>query len=191
MLDTFGMITSLGIDYSTNSPAVCFLDGSTAKFRCLSSSKKRDVDLLDFQHNDRRWVFEIQAPPKFTCEQHKFHWTAEWMLGVLEHRPDRARIENYAFAGGGRVFQIAEATQTFKSMLWRKFQIDLELIQPTSLKKEATGSGKAKKPEMADAFERISGFRMRDRLWGKRDENSPSSDCVDAFFAAGGASWAR
>jgi hypothetical protein len=182
---------ALGVDYSVNSPAVCLLTPGVARFRCLSKERKRTSDEVRIVSAGVEWIFELVKPPTFSTDQEKFHWTAECMADILPVGVliDFARIEDYAYSGNN-LCKIAEATQTFKTILWRR-GIPLIEIKPNTLKKEATGFGNAKKPDMADSFEKIAGFRAMNHLWCKTDESTPASDCVDAFFAAGGATWLK
>lgn len=66
---------------------------------------------------------------------------------LYEHTIDTAIIEDYAYAGKGRVFNIGELGGVVKLLLYDS-NIKINTVTPTELKKFITGKGNAKKELM-------------------------------------------
>lgn len=123
-------------------------------------------------------------------------------LMMMEHISDfikdceYAAIENYAFGANGALCEISEFCSLIKFQLFRN-GTKIRLISPLQNKQFATGSGKAEKPDMLNAF-------INDPFYGKLDISqlpkipvfskgknkglpyskgvSPTSDIVDAAW---------
>lgn len=168
------MTNFVGIDYSITSPAMVILnDKATAYFY---SKKPVRLDLENLS------LISLEYP-HWENAQERYHDLAN---GLVNNIPENSvgYIENYAFSRGssGMIFNIAEATQTFKSLCYQNFNIIFDTIPPSTLKKYATGNGRAKKSDMAIAFEESTGHRLHEILNCKID--SVSSDIIDAWFIA-------
>lgn len=76
-----------------------------------------------------------------------------------EAQPKVIYLEGYAMQGKGRSFDIAEWGGVIKMEAWRR-GIDVVTVTPSTLKLVATGSGAAKKPQMAQALEETMGLAI-------------------------------
>lgn len=83
----------------------------------------------------------------------------------------------------GQVFHIAENTAILKHYL---FHVGIEVVEvaPTTIKKFATGSGRAQKEDMYAAFEKKTEINLKGMLIPNRKLGSPVTDIVDAYFIA-------
>lgn len=96
----------------------------------------------------------------------------------VQHAPDIAVIEGYAFNIGGKIKQSPSSIVlqveigTLIRAALRRRSIPWWEIGPSALKKWTTGRGNAKKPEMAEHVCKRWGFE------------SPSDDIVDAYALA-------
>lgn len=170
----------IGVDYSITSPAITVFnqDSGELRFICFRQ-KKKDVSL-----DSRVNMLEM---PVYGCEQERHHLlstklfeAAVGCFGAI----GGAYMENYAYAGSGQVFNIAEATGCFKQLLFRN-GIPLDVFQPTSVKKVATGKGNAKKHEMLAQFTKdvADPYPWFGRVYaGEEKIISPVSDIVDSYY---------
>ena len=93
--------------------------------------------------------------------------------GISEYGSiDIVIIEGYAFAAGGKQFDIGEWGGVCKLALYEDFKIPFCLIPPTSLKKFIVGKGNAKKELMREWV-----FRR----YGVGSEILSTNDEVDAY----------
>lgn len=71
--------------------------------------------------------------------------------------PDEVVFENYSFAGN-RVSQLAELNGIIKFQ-YHLNTVPIEVIAPTTIKKQVTGSGRAKKDEVRKALAEVDELR--------------------------------
>jgi hypothetical protein len=163
-----------GIDYSMTSPALCTCTSKVftfenCKFFFVTSKKKYAQDMAPNIHG--------VLAPKFSCDEERFDWLGDW---AFTHASGHVFLEGYAFAAKGRVFEIGENTGILKHKLFRH-GMGFTTVQPTQLKKFATGKGNAKKEQMYEAFSRETGTDLMGDFGTKKIDN-PLSDIVDAYF---------
>lgn len=100
-------------------------------------------------------TFTLRPPARLKA-YNRHNWLTERIVEALNgDRPDLVIIEAFAGGGPGRLANIASAEVggIVKAMLARGL-IDFAEVAPSSLKKYATGDGRAKKPDMiAAAYE--------------------------------------
>jgi Holliday junction resolvasome RuvABC endonuclease subunit len=169
---------NIGIDYSITSPAICAFHNNQYHFFAFRQKKKQkatttNVHLLEY--------------PLYSTPQQRYDLLATLLLTSLEKTlvaPSKAFIENYAYAGNGVVFNIAECTSIIKHKLYN-MNVPITCIEPTVVKKLGCGKGNAKKRDMMNAFKDELGdpypwFDLVDD--GSEKIPSPLSDCVDAYF---------
>jgi len=108
-----------------------------------------------------------------------------WMLEKIKMfclNADYVAIEDYAFDGIGMSFHIGEFTGQIKQWLYNSGK-HIRFYDITSVKKFATGSGNAKKPDIAKAFvEKYLNTPGGDKFSLLPDGRSPKEDITDAFF---------
>lgn len=172
-----------GIDYSMTSPAICVFHGDIGKwhvglcqFHFLSKVKKYakldDFQVLGYEYPDFSGENE--------CKRYDF--ISDWAMEIVRNAKFVA-LEGYAYSATGRVFHIAENTGLLKWKIWQKHVEPCLIVEPTVVKKFATGKGNASKPEMHEAFKRETGIDLWAKVTpGKKDVGNPTSDLVDAYY---------
>ena len=154
-------MTTIGIDYSLTSPAVCLHLGDeftviNCKFFYLSSVKK------SLKYNE---VFKGSLYPEYNNALQRYNNISNWVLDIVgEYNVERVLIEDYAFAAVGKVFNIAENTGILKYRLWKDHGIIPETVPPTVIKKAATGKGNANKEAMQQEVVSVLNNQEADRL---------------------------
>lgn len=148
----------MGIDQSLNGTAVCIVDNNNLLFFCVIRTDKTKT------------VFER---------------TLHVALSISElyasHIPDSINIEGLAFAmRGDATRDLAGLLFTIVNVLSLKHPgVVPNLIPPTTLKKFATGSGKAKKENMIAALPDIDRQRFIDAKFKK---TTGLADLADAYW---------
>ena len=107
-----------------------------------------------FNNNIRGELF-----PDYTAECGRYDSISDWAVDLLIGS-EQVALEDYAYGAKGRVFHIAENTGILKYKLWQQ-SIPLDVIQPTRVKKLASGKGNASKQEMFEAFVKETGTDLR------------------------------
>ena len=170
-----------GIDYSLRSPAICiFMGNSKDKFefkRCLF------FFLSDVKKNQRPFGKNItgEAFSAYSQDFERYDSISDWAI----HKTvgcDQVALEGYAYGAKGRVFHIAENTGILKYKMYQN-RMPLEVIEPTKVKKFATGKGNASKTDMYAAFTQETMVDLAKLIQPDREEiGNPVSDIVDAFY---------
>ena len=89
-----------------------------------------------FNNNIRGELF-----PEYSEECGRYDSISDWAVELLIGC-NMVALEDYAYGAKGRVFHIAENTGVLKYKLWQQ-SIPLDVVQPTKVKKFATGKGNA------------------------------------------------
>jgi Holliday junction resolvasome RuvABC endonuclease subunit len=182
----------IGLDYSMTSPGIAVLHGDRIDLygfygeRGLSSPNNGKQFKLD----DGRIlsVHVLKNDSKFKLPIERFDLLARKVLAVINNYDLKdtkpvVYIEGYSMASKGQVFHIAENTAILKHYLFRVDMSPTE-IAPMTLKKFASGSGRAQKEDMHDAFRNETGVDLKELLTPNRKLGSPVTDLVDAFYIA-------
>jgi Holliday junction resolvasome RuvABC endonuclease subunit len=175
------MILCAGIDFSLTSPAICTFKGDkwtldTCNFHYLTSTKKHAVSVKNkyFGTMHKAWV----------TKEERFAFITDWAIQIV-WGCDYVLLENYAFAGKGKVFDIAECTGLLKQKMYLN-NIKFDVVAPTTIKKFATGKGNATKEDMYEAFlgQTSKGHKLQKIFDAPNPEKvgSPVSDIVDSYF---------
>ena len=169
-----------GIDYSMSSPAICIHQGdewsfSNCSFYYLTNKKKFATP---------KHPFYPTIHDNFDTQEERFDNISTWALKTL---PDNVNtkvfLEGYAFGAKGVVFQIGENTGILKHKLWKTYENPLQVLQPSAIKKFATGKGNANKEVMYEAFIKETSCNLQGHFLCKIGE-SPMSDIVDSYYIA-------
>lgn len=170
----------VGIDFSLTSPAMGIIqDDIIAGLYCLRATKKQ------YSNNPLVTILEY---PIYKTELERFDKLTNLMLMAIPNDIDCAYIENYAFGPSANMaFSIGECTGLFKYKFQKRFNQELYTVAPTQVKKHATGSGRASKRQMVDAFKQnefdiYEPFSIIDI--GKEKIEKPIDDIVDAYWIA-------
>lgn len=171
---------SVGVDYSITSPAATVFNSETGELHFYAFKQKKKQVSTD----PRLTLLET---PLYASEEERHYLLATTLYKSIVGRfggLHEAFLENYAYAGSGQVFNIAEATGAFKQTLFQA-KIPIKVFQPTSVKKIATGKGNAKKGDMYLAFEKVfpsifdwigEPFKSLEKI------PSPISDIIDSYW---------
>ena len=177
----------VGIDYSMNSPGVCVLHGKNIDLYGFYNGY-RGITGKTYKLQDERLITIniISNVEVYKTQIERFDHLARKILAVInrvELNNPIVYIEGYSMGSRGKVFDIAENTAILKHYLYR---CDMEptAISPMEIKKFATGSGRAIKDDMHDAFVRETGLNLKDLLTPRRKLGSPVTDLVDSFWVA-------
>lgn len=154
----------LGIDQSFTSTGLCLVDGDSIDTTTIHTSKvDEELDIF-------RRCMEI----------------SEAILEYIEcHRPDVIVIEALAFGSFGDATRNLAALQgvimcdIIRTNVLRGYRINIKTVAPTSLKKFATGNGKAKKKDMLEA----TPDEIR-HIFDEIKVKDGKYDVVDAYFLA-------
>ena len=171
----------IAFDYSMSSPALCFSTGDDSyEIHVVNSRKKFEGT---YQSGKFKFVVHYYDPKKNGHDDiTRFGFLAKIFLGAIPESDDKvAAFEAYAFGAKGMLATIGECTGIMKHELVERGYSILTL-SPTTVKKYATGSGKADKSQMAEAFHALHQFHVWNLLGCKNDSESPTSDCVDSYF---------
>tara|TARA_Y100000004_G_C8849748_1_gene384210 strand:- start:192 stop:749 length:558 start_codon:yes stop_codon:yes gene_type:complete len=170
-----------GIDYSLRSPAICiFMGNSKAKFEfrdCLF------FFLSDVKKNQRPFGRNITGEPfsRYTEDLQRYDSISEWAIQKTIGC-DQVALEGYAYGAKGKVFHIAENTGVLKYKMYQN-RMPLEIVEPTKVKKFATGKGNASKADMYASFTQESLVDLAKLIQPDREEiGNPLSDIVDAYY---------
>ena len=112
----------------------------------------------------------------------RFSYISDWCMSVIP-KDSIIYIEDYAMGARGKVFHIGENTGILKYNLMKK-DMKYNVIQPTKIKKFATGKGNADKCKMYEYFYKETKYDLL-TLYGKKKTKkiaSPISDIVDSYF---------
>ena len=170
-----------GIDYSLRSPAICiFMGNSRTKFEfknCLF------FFLSDVIKNQRPFGKNItgEAFSSYTQELERYDSISEWAVQKTIGC-DQVALEGYAYGAKGRVFHIAENTGVLKYKMYQN-SMPLEIVEPTKVKKFATGKGNASKTDMYASFTQETFVDLAKLIQPDREEiGNPLSDIVDSYY---------
>lgn len=114
-------------------------------------------------------------------DEERYDFLSAWACQVLNDNY-LIVIEGYSMGSKGQVFNIGENTGLLKYKLY-KYQKKFSVAAPTTIKKFATGSGRADKDAMYDAFVAETNYDMKGNF-GVKTTKSPVSDIVDSYYLA-------
>ncbi len=163
--------TTIGIDYSLTSPAVC-IDGK--KYYYLTNKKKWlgriSEDIIGYEHKE--WTDPIQ----------RFTYISDFVFDCIGSLVNpQIFIEGYSFGSKGQgLFQIAENCGILKYRLLEKGHA-YNTVVPSVVKKGATGKGNADKDMMYEAFVKETKIDLK-KLFDTVKVGNPISDIVDSYY---------
>ena len=171
--------TTIGIDYSLSSPAICVCKGqfkfSNCKVYYLTNVKKYEGNFYNGKINGR-----LHLP--YTSETQRHDQISKWALSVINSSIHNIFIEGYSFGSKGLVFNLAENMGTLKHKLY-KLDKEFKSIVPGRVKKNATGKGNADKLKMYEQFVKDTKINLM-KEFEQTKLNNPVTDVVDAYYVA-------
>lgn len=173
-----------GLDLSPNSSGATklILD---EKFNVIKSDYLGFTTTKKYSHDENIHYYNNSSKnPTYHHYFSKFVWMKE-KIAEFTKDCDYVAIEDYAFAGIGKVFNIAEFAGMIKLHLFENNK-KVRLYDPGSIKIFATDRGNCDKISMNDAYEELycdykmnlSHLPIVDISKGR----SPTSDIIDSFF---------
>ncbi len=162
-----------GIDYSITSPGITVYDTENNNLKFYGFRKNKGQSSFD--------NFLISEYPENIINHELYFGLACWSLEKVQHC-DHVFIEDYSFGSKGNITALAENCSVLKLLLWRS-NIPYTLVAPPTLKKFATGSGRAQKEDMYISFVNTTGCDVIENF-RKRGSKVPSplNDIVDAYW---------
>ena len=131
----------VGIDFSLTAPAVALLSP--------------DNKIIATKH----WAYQ----PIHESHIHRCIWLAKEITSfIIQHKPDRVFIEQYAFSANGRITDIAEGAGVLKVYLVSNNLVP-EPVAISSWKKALTNNGKADKTLIRETVNRMYGLSLTSR----------------------------
>ena len=169
------------VDYSLRCPAICIFTGNSRRafkyndclFFFLTDTKKY---AKTFCRNITGETFS-----SYSEEAERYDSISGWACDKLAGC-NQVALEGYAYGAKGRVFHIAENTGILKYKIFQR-GMPLDIVEPTKVKKFATGKGNASKQDMFSAFRKETGLDLRTLITpDKSDVSNPVTDIVDAYY---------
>ena len=165
--------TTIGIDYSLTSPAVCVNDGDLS-FYYLTNKKKwigqMSDNIIGYEHKE--WVDPIE----------RFTYISDFVFDIIGSLVNpQIFIEGYSYGSKGQgLFQIAENCGILKYRLLEKGH-KYNNVVPSVVKKGATGKGNADKDMMYEAFVKETNIDLK-KIFDTEKVGNPISDIADSYF---------
>jgi len=167
----------VGIDYSITSPAICLFDEKrqfsfeNCSFYFLTNTKKYATKIAP---NINGESFE-----EYAYDTERFDTISEWATNLCIGAADVA-LEGYAYGAHGKIFNLAENCGILKYKL-HKLAVPVTVIEPSRVKKCATGKGNADKQAMYEAFTKETKTDLLS-VFGQKTLSNPVTDVVDSFY---------
>lgn len=169
----------IAADYSMTCPALCVFTDDTLVWHVNHRTRKTLPPLPSVTWGTSSAEGEVP----------RYIELAQWTYRVVaDVEPDVFVLEDYAFGGKGRITQLSENVGVLKAMLFAQFPtLRVMTIAPTTIKKYATGNGRAQKEDMWHAF--VAQHPDADPWPGlvspkATSLGSPLADIADAYFLA-------
>jgi hypothetical protein len=174
-----------GIDYSMSSPGMTIVD-SRKPFIFENMQMFFLTDKPKFAKSYGN-VHGFDYPVWLTPEE-RFAKVADIFMSVMRKLNVKyVMLEGYSYGSAGRTFHLAENLSVLKHYMWKEDIVYFETA-PSSLKKMATGNGRADKPEMVRKFnDTICTDRTLNDIIGLSSKNiaaKPVDDLVDSAWLA-------
>ena len=170
-----------GIDYSLRCPAICIFAGNSRK--PFSFKDCLFFYLTDIKKYQKTFLKNIRGDSfsSYTDECERYDSISDWACDHLVGC-DQVALEGYAYGAKGRVFHIAENTGILKYKIFQR-GMPLDVIEPTKVKKFATGKGNASKQDMYNFFTEEVGIDLHELITPeKNDVSNPVTDIIDAYY---------
>lgn len=166
-----------GLDWSMSSPGLAIGDEKYVTFYGIRQKKK--------QTSTDANVILLEPNKVYSSDVERYYLLAKTYIDIcLANGVTDIFMEGYAYGAVGNTFNIGECTGILKLELW-KAGINLEILQPSEVKKFATGKGNANKTAMFDAYVEKTWHRMDKAVDDERVGDkipSPVNDMIDSYF---------
>ena len=167
----------IGIDYSITCPCLCLFD----------ERKKFKFDNCFFYYLTNTKKYADKIAPNITGESFqeyvqdvdRFDTISEWATNLCIGAAD-VGMEGYAYGAKGRVFNLAENMGLLKYKLY-KHAIPVTIVEPSKVKKCATGKGNADKQVMYETFSKETNTDLKS-VFGQKTLSNPVTDVIDSYY---------
>jgi hypothetical protein len=167
----------IGIDYSITCPCLCLFDErKTFKF---------DNCFFYYLTNTKKYADKIapnitgESFQEYVQDVDRFDTISEWATNLCIGAAD-VGMEGYAYGAKGRVFNLAENMSLLKYKLY-KHAIPVTIVEPSKVKKCATGKGNADKQVMYDTFSKETNTDLKS-VFGQKTLSNPVTDVIDSYY---------
>jgi hypothetical protein len=167
----------IGIDYSITSPAICMYDEKNpfcfknCSFYFLTNTKKYATKIAP---NINGESFE-----EYAYDTERFDTISEWASNLCVGAADVA-LEGYAYGAHGKIFNLAENCGILKYKL-HKLAVPVTIVEPSRVKKLATGKGNADKQAMYEAFKAETNVDLVS-VFEQKSLSNPVTDIIDSYY---------
>jgi len=167
----------IGIDYSITCPCLCLFDER--------KSFKFDNCFFYYLTNTKKYADKIapnitgESFQEYVQDVDRFDTISEWATNLCIGAAD-VGMEGYAYGAKGRVFNLAENMGLLKYKLY-KHAIPVTIVEPSKVKKCATGKGNADKQVMYDTFSKETNTDLKS-MFGQKTLSNPVTDVIDSYY---------
>lgn len=109
----------------------------------------------------------------------RFDTISEWATNLCIGAAD-VGMEGYAYGAKGRVFNLAENMGLLKYKLY-KHAIPVTIVEPSKVKKCATGKGNADKQVMYETFSKETNTDLKS-IFNQKTLSNPVTDVIDSYY---------
>ena len=167
----------IGIDYSITCPCLCLFDErKTFKF---------DNCFFYYLTNTKKYADKIasnitgESFQEYVQDVDRFDTISEWATNLCIGAAD-VGMEGYAYGAKGRVFNLAENMGLLKYKLY-KHAIPVTIVEPSKVKKCATGKGNADKQVMYETFSKETNTDLKS-MFNQKTLSNPVTDVIDSYY---------
>ena len=167
----------IGIDYSITCPCLCLFDERKAF--------KFDNCFFYYLTNTKKYADKIapnitgESFQEYVQDVDRFDTISEWATNLCIGAAD-VGMEGYAYGAKGRVFNLAENMGLLKYKLY-KHAIPVTIVEPSKVKKCATGKGNADKQVMYETFSKETNTDLKS-MFGQKTLSNPVTDVIDSYY---------
>ncbi len=109
----------------------------------------------------------------------RFDTISEWATNLCIGAAD-VGMEGYAYGAKGKVFNLAENMGLLKYKLY-KHAIPVTIVEPSKVKKCATGKGNADKQVMYETFSKETNTDLKS-VFAQKTLSNPVTDVIDSYY---------
>jgi Holliday junction resolvasome RuvABC endonuclease subunit len=174
----------LGLDLSITSPAFCIMTVDDDTFKIIDIELHGFTDTIKWQYcGDNLTIHSIPENYK----KHPPHYRATLILHVIDQYVndiDYVAVEDYAYDGKGKIFDIAECSGALKNYFYVR-NIPMKKYPPTTVKLAVTDNGRADKLLMLVYFKQ-SYLRtlINQHVFELPEADNPQEDLIDSIYMA-------
>ena len=167
----------VGVDYSITCPCLCLYDErkefkfENCFFYYLTNTKKYADKIAPNITGESFQEYHIDVD--------RFDSISDWAINLCIGASEVA-VEGYSFGSKGRVFNLAENMGILKHKLYKQ-AIPVTIVEPSKVKKCATGKGNSDKLAMYEAFKNETKTDLL-TVFGQKTLSNPVTDVIDSFY---------